>query len=369
MKKPHSPRSFRVARYAAVAYSLSVFPMLGATVSTTASVTSLGVLDQTGPASSITTPGAGTTSFPSGTQYTVNYGGTTRSIVGFTAGGIQYVPLSYAGTITTTLRRQSSADPNVGTQSPNNVVYHRVTANNPTTTYDVAGPQFGNQQAAFNKNNLNLGTDNLFTNQGNASGNVNNIERVDVTFSNGLVVTTSNVFTIFERGAVNGHDGFKIAAITAIDALGNPTSFGSLITFASGSYGTTALDGSPNWLVQRNVTNGGEATSPSESIVSQSIGGTTVSIHASTAALGLGIPLGNTIYGYSIFGQDTVATNPGDLTNLNSTAYPKNTADGNTNGGIDLIAYTGVAFNAVPEPSITVLLAGFGALVALRRRR
>jgi hypothetical protein len=43
------------------------------------------------------------------------------------------------------------------------------------------------------------------------------------------VVNSSLTLAVFERGTTNGHDGFKIAAITAVDAKDNPTANGPLI--------------------------------------------------------------------------------------------------------------------------------------------
>lgn len=74
---------------------------------------------------------------------------------------------------------------------------------------------------------LNRGTDNVFA---NADGvNINNIQRMDFIFDDGLVVSPDpdgEGFVILERG---GNDDFRIAAITGLDSNGNPNSFGTIV--------------------------------------------------------------------------------------------------------------------------------------------
>jgi len=341
-----------------------------AQTSTTATVTSLTTFTSTGSSFTGTFTGAGGT-FPTATNYTLNYSGETIAITSFTTGtgiGAQvYNPLAYTGTITTTLQRFSST---AGTNQNNNIIYQRVTAQS-GTTYTLAGPFTPLQNDLFNSNNLNAGTDNLFTNTGNGSGNNNNIERVDVVFDLGLTVTDALAFLLLERGATTGHDGFQIAAILSVDAFGAPTSYGSLVSFATGSYGTTALSGTSNWLVARNLASEPDfgAEHPSAAVTAQPIGGTTISVSGLTSNRGLGIASGTTIYGYSLFGVDVTGTTSSELLDISSSFFPKNTSE--TNGGIDLITYTGVAVQAVPEPGVLGLLglAGLAGLAAWRKRR
>ena len=86
-------------------------------------------------------------------------------------------------------------------------------------------------------NNFFGGSDNTF-----ANGTVNttgNIERIDFTWNAPITVNSSLAFAVFERGAVGVHDSFAIAAITAVDASGNPTAFGSLLKVSPGWGGAT----------------------------------------------------------------------------------------------------------------------------------
>ncbi len=306
-------------------------------------------------------PGAGTSGFPSATTYAVTYDGEVTSINSFTGGSgasaVNYAPLAYGGTITTTL--ESVTGSTVSASPENNLIYNNIISNS-GNSYQVSGPYIGNETTAFSANNLNVGTDNVFGNQGDGSGNNNNIERVDVVFNNGLTANSALAFAVFERGATNAHDTFQIAAITGVDVNGKPTSYGQLVSFGAGTtyglYGQTALSGysnSTSWLVSRNATNGSGLTAddPSTTVTGQVLGGITVSV-TQTGSSGLGIASGTEIYGYSLFGDDVPADSTSaqlvDLTD--TTTFPQNTSSSTGAGGIDLLAYTGVAFTAVPEP-------------------
>ena len=97
---------------------------------------------------------------------------------------------------------------------------------NPTYTPSV--------EDSFRSFRLNIGSDNTFVNTGSQQSN--NIERFDYVNSRALKTATPDNagFAVFER---NGNDPFKIAVITAIDGVGNPTAFGTLLNVTTGSYG------------------------------------------------------------------------------------------------------------------------------------
>ncbi len=326
-------------------------------------------------------PGAGTTGFPSSSNSQITYDGEVTSITGFTGGAgattVDYAPLTYTGTITTTL--ESVTGSTVSTSPENNVLYNNIVSSS-SNSYTVSGPYIGSEAAAFNANNLNIGTDNIFGNQGDTNQNNNNIERVDVVFSNGLTANSALAFAVFERGATNAHDTFEIAAITSVDGSGNPLTWGQIVSFGSGTayglYGQSALQGysgnTTNWLVSRNATNGSglPATDPSTTVAGQSIGGVTISV-TQTGSSGLGISSGTTIYGYSLFGDDVPAgSTSAELLDLtDTTTYPQNTSSNTGAGGIDLLAYTGVAFTAVPEPRDYASFILAAALLLMTGRR
>jgi hypothetical protein len=314
---------------------------------------------------STTVAGAGNGAFPSATNYTLNYAGGVRTLQQYSAGAQTFIPINYSGLINVDLRRSSTAS--------NNIIWQKVNSTS-GTTYNLAGSPVSSQTVAFNGTNFNVGTDNLFTNTGNGGGNNNNIERVDVVFSNGLVATSDLNFAVWERGAVtattSAHDGFKIAAITAQDVNGKPSSYGAIFTVAAASWGLNDLNGGLgganfNTLVMRNAVNGsgGGAINPSAYSSGQAIGGITIS---ATGSAGLGLSQGNAFFGYSIFASDTTAATSSQLLDwTNSAFFPTNTSE--SNGGIDMLSYAGV-FIQVPEPS-AVLLGSLGFLWLIRRNR
>ena len=103
-----------------------------------------------------------------------------------------------------------------------------------TNLSGVHGTDYGQ---LLTSNNIFAGSDNTF-----ANGTVNttgNVERLDFTWNSGLTVSNSLAFAVFDRGAVGVHDSFAIAAVTAIDASGNPTAYGTLLKVAAGWGGAT----------------------------------------------------------------------------------------------------------------------------------
>jgi|GEM_PF-4462291 len=221
------------------------------------------------------------------------------------------------------------------------------TSNTTPQVFNIVRPYEDDMATLFNGTlGFNAGTDNLFCNTGNGDGNINNIERVDVIFKNGLKVNspTQAGFALFERGVNNAHDAFAISVILEVDGSGNPTRFSRVIRVASGSYGTTDLYGaSPkNFVVLRKEE--GQTNLLASAALSQNLGGVYFRLSD------FNIAANQNIYGYVILPPDFVpvasrglvdSTRIADFTN--STNYPTTTADGGTAGGIDLIATTGIA--------------------------
>ncbi len=201
-------------------------------------------------------------------------------------------------------------------------------------------------------NNLLRGSDNTFANGTDATSG--NIERLDFVFSStGITSSLTTSFAVFDRGAVNVHDGVKIAVITGWDSVNNvPTAYGgTLFSVTSADYGTTNPTADFNYNLFR-YANGDNLGSPywnsNTETGSQGIGGVVISLSE------LGIAAGTTIYGYSLMAYDV--TNGGNMANLvnwNNTTYYSSTTDGTTGGGgIDLSAVNGVLYNRrAPEPS------------------
>ena len=200
-------------------------------------------------------------------------------------------------------------------------------------------PQYNdNMESVFDGNSLNQGTDNLFANQGDGNGNNNNIERLDVIFAGGVISTYNDKvgFALFERGADNEHDPFVIAAVTSIDQNGNPTGYANPKRVNTGNWGNIASSATDYYVVRKNPAT--ESNLRMSTSGKQNIGGVFITFKD------LGIATGVKIYGYSIIGYDlpACATAANLVDYSNNTYFPTNTSSATSQGGIDLIALTGV---------------------------
>lgn len=255
-------------------------------------------------------------------------------------------------TATTTYVVSSAAD---------NVFIRRnnVNANNSSVWYtssgvgtDLAGQHYNDYGQMLRSNNLFGGSDNTFAN--GVTNTTGNIERIDFTWNSPITVNNSFALAVFDRGAVNVHDSFAIAAVTAVDAFGNPTAYSTLLRVAAGW-------GGPNPIADFNYrffryANGDNLTANTDSAATatQGIGGIVIS------AADLGLVLGQTIYGYSLMAVDVTASNSAELLDWTNATFFPTTTDGNTGGGgIDLAAINGLLFAAVPESVPTSALVAF----------
>ncbi|MGB3535984.1 MAG: Ig-like domain-containing protein [Microcoleaceae cyanobacterium] len=185
---------------------------------------------------------------------------------------------------------------------------------------------------------INRGTDNIFANQGNLDGNINNVERVDFVTADGIVAPVEFLdgvgFLILERG---GNDPFQIAAVTEVNEAGEPIAFGELVPIddpdnqwgdAQDEFDITAevmRSNTPNQVLQS-----------SAELSTQPISGIFFSYD------NLGIVGDQIFHGFSIFPPDIDEDN--DLIGL--TDFPLDTPDrdrspGGDNrqiGGLDLIS-------------------------------
>lgn len=297
-----------------------------------------------------------------GNNYTYNWKQGTENqlkLISFTANSQSYVIGGFSTAIVK-IRRVNNANVN-GNRS---IVYAETTVPGATTcvsprVLDFKVPYNDDMASFLSSNVLNQGTDNLFTNSGNGDGNVNNIERMDVVFPNGIAnaIPSDVGFILCERGNNNAHDGFRITAILSIDANNNPTSFGQVKTCVAGNGSNNGSWGHPSIAngnkqfaayILRKESN--ETNLRVSSNVNQEMGGVFFSLAS------LGIASEQVIYGYSLIGPDGVA-NPStaQLLNLNdATVYPTNTTEAQ-GGGLDLIAvntYFGTG-PALASPYIT----------------
>lgn len=314
-------------------------------------ITAIDTAISSGVASSVTQTGVGNGAFPSANSYNLKFDNSKMGLNGYSVGSQAYRTFQTDSTIT--IRRNTS-------HPSNNIVWYQRGPDEAGFNYHLRGELDGNMASVFEATDLYRGSDNIFCNTGDANGNNNNIERLDIVFSNGVVSNANLAFAAFERGGINAHDNFTIAAITSVDASGNPTSYGSLITIATG-WGSQDL-GDWNTLVERNNSVDGEANSLSAQINGQHLGGVSISVQQD-----LGVAAGATFYGYSLFANDV--TQGDNLVNYSSFKTDTSAA----NGGLDLTSYNGILYEVapietVPEPAAPCFLAT-GVLFAVFRRR
>jgi hypothetical protein len=279
---------------------------------------------------------AGDSQFAGGV-FTLNFSGNVQSITGFTFPGGE---VSTDRTISAKVyvRRSPVTD---GRKNG----YYQGVLDQTTSTFNFSSAGPLSEDELFDLNNILAGPDNVFTNTGANlagvpyNGNVS-IERLDFILEKKVKVNKDDKgkdkddnkgvgFSIFERGVPTGHDGFGIAAITGVDELGHPTSYGPVYIIAAGSWGLTPLVVPiPQYYFLNNMgaDHPGLPINPALTIPSnQTFGG--VLIRADEL-----VPSGQLIYGYSLFGPDVTCTSE-TLVNVADACFPKNTGAA---GGIDL---------------------------------
>ncbi len=273
-----------------------------------------------------------------GTSYTYNFGsatGTSNNLLtlnSFVAGGFNYNPV--VGVIQNVFLRRNGTSPN------NSIIYYDGSIIGTQINLDRSYED--DMEIVYNGyTNFNAGTDNLFTNQGDGNGNNNNIEKVDVIFSAGVSLADASKrgIALFERGLTNQHDKFTIAVITSLTVANNAAASyaANVLSIGAGSYGTTDLItvGNQKYQILRKQIGSPNNLQYSAS-AEQNMGGVFIKFSD------FGIANGTTIYGYSILPSDANLNNGTDVLNYGgSIGYKTNTT--NADGGLDLVAITGVA--------------------------
>jgi hypothetical protein len=301
--------------------------------------------------------------FTASHAFNVSYGGQDVEVTSVTGGGVTY-NASSMGTVTA--RRLTTPT------NDNDQLWYVGTGTAAGAALKLNGPALGGFNAALDTNNIDLGADNLFSNTGNTVGNNSNVTRLDVEFG-GFAASNLSAFSIMDRGPTNDHDAFKIAAITGVDKNGNPTSYGPLLSYSDGSWGTTNLMASTEELILRKNDSSSGPLQPSD-VVNQTLGGVIVP----TTTL---VPAGTTVYGYSLFAP-TVTGSGTELTQWTNATYFPLANETSTGGGLDPAATVGVLFTTaasagqaanptgVPEPASLGLAAVVcGGLLGRRSRR
>jgi hypothetical protein len=196
-----------------------------------------------------------------------------------------------------------------------------------------------------NNKGLTTGTDNMFN---NATGNNNNIERIDMIIPGGISALPGQEpgFALFERGNNGAHDPIKAALILALDGSGNPSQYSNIVSVTAANYGTgTLLAGTRNYVILSQQLPADTALKYSTQVGNQNIAGTFILFTS------FGVAETATVYGYSLIPNDFPGSGtPADLVDYTNPAFfPLNTTE--ANGGIDLIAISGIVANVLmPEP-------------------
>jgi len=170
---------------------------------------------------------------------------------------------------------------------------------------------------------INRGSLDVFKNTGTNSGDEgpSNIERIDVIFPaltiNSAADLPLNGFLASEK---NGNNTFKAAAILSIDGMGNPTSYGNLVTIvANTSYGEPTVNSFNPSRANSFIEDSNSDNQPIR------VGGGSERMGLTLITFSdLGITAGQTFYGISFFGDDVVDSD--DL--LDPTTFPQNTGTG-----------------------------------------
>ncbi|MDJ0599192.1 MAG: hypothetical protein QNJ37_10180 [Crocosphaera sp.] len=261
------------------------------------------------------------------------------------------------------------------------IVWSERQTGDPATT--VRGSLPISTEITLQGNNIFEGTDNTFSNFANT--NATDIERLDFVVSEGIEAILDRAVIVAERGSNTIHDGFQIAPITSLgNGVNDPLSwsFGSLLSINGGTWGTTNLRtasqtppgaGSNPYTVLNDAS--GSFTNTAS--LNQNFGAVLITLDEL-------VPQGSTIFGYSLFGFDTLADGNGNAVAdwNNSTFYPTDTrSSGQDNaGGIDLVALNvGITRNndlepeilerEIPEPTSILSLIGITGLGFLLGRK
>lgn len=269
------------------------------------------------------------------TNYTVKYNNTGNvAIIDFTIAGKTYVKFSSFDTVL--IRRVANAwIPTAGNKQH---IYCEGPGTVDNTTYIIPFPvafpvvtNYAFMERVMKEGYINRGSDNLFNNDSVSDRTFNNIERVDFVYKNGMATESpsSAGFLIAERG---GNDPFKLAAITNIDANANPTSFGTVLSVGTASFGS-AIYTAATYVMRKDIPD--IVLRPFSLVPSQGVKGVFITFSD------LGISSGQVIYGYALLANDVTATTSAQLLNYSSNTYfPQNTTT--ANGGMDLSSTPGI---------------------------
>ncbi|MDH3598298.1 MAG: Ig-like domain-containing protein, partial [Candidatus Tectomicrobia bacterium] len=171
-------------------------------------------------------------------------------------------------------------------------------------------------------NVINIGVLDVFRNLDNTGEHANNIERLDIVFTQGITAPLTNLDSVgFIQMEKRGNNVFQIAAITSIDGSGNPTAYGNLVLIQPTDYAQTNVTTTNTWFendaFDTPPSSGNHGLPGPHGGQAEPLAGVFISLQD------LGISAGQTIFGYSTFGGD-VDTNVHDL--LDPSTFPQDTS-------------------------------------------
>lgn len=304
--------------------------MATAMVNAQSPITTINVASSAAPDSQYnqTAPSDAGNNISSGVTYTVRNGqGNDLTVTSYVVGGITYDNFLVPDTVA--IRRTDGS-------RFINIWYSLIQINtgpNPDQL-DLDPRAVADADLIYQTRNINAGYDNILVNDDDlASGSIQaQTERVDIIWRTGIVTCEPDnaVFPVVERG---GNDNIRVAAITSLDANGDPNGYSPTVLISSSDWTGTGQTFN-NYLILRRQTLG-QNPLPLLNIgtiagqTAQTVQGVAVSFSE------LDIMPNQVVYGYSIFASDTDETIPGiDLTDINT--FPTTTLS--SVSGLDLVA-------------------------------
>ncbi|MBL7730581.1 MAG: T9SS type A sorting domain-containing protein [Chitinophagaceae bacterium] len=321
----------------ALVAAIVIMPCTGSSQVAPSSVSTVSTIVVSGGTSSqtITAHSSSVNGVQPGSAYTVKYNNNANvNISSFTSAGKTYV--KFAGFDTIMVRRAANAWETTNGNKQHIYCQGNSTVDNSTyqMPFPVAFPQTTNynfMERVMKEGLINRGSDNVFNNDAGSDLTYNNIERVDFVYKAGISTTSLSAagFMIAERG---GNDPFKVAAITAIDANGNPTAFSSVLSVNTSSYGS-AIISIPTYVMRKDASDNN--LRPFSMVSTQAV--RSVFIRFSD----LGITALQKVYGYALMGNDVTATTSAQILDYTNTTYfPRTTTT--ADGGMDMASAPGI---------------------------
>ncbi len=256
-------------------------------------------------------------------QWAQNPNNVTRKVVGFSTAGANY-DYDNAAQGQVKLRRKNNA---AVTGDYSLVFAEGYSAG---SLNSMSTPMPANMETYMEGNIYNRGGENMFDNTGN---NKNNIERLDWITTNGVTAIDNNKvgFVVIQKGNEGDYNPVNIAAITAVDANGNPTAYGPLKRLNDNEW--------------ENIFNSSFSNRVNRAQAGNQLLGSGGGTHSRAGMFvtlnQLGVGNNVTIYGYSLFAEDlpTNAAPQAMIQVADNSSFPPTSC---CYCGFDFVAVTGL---------------------------